>query len=232
MAAGQPRPVASSTAADIDQIAAILHRDARGHHPGVRGGLIDQLRRDQRDLPLGIQRPADRPDPIGHRLAIHRREGLEEGDQGRRVLIVQQRELLGGHEEQRRPIRLHPVADGALPIEVAEPRAHPAAPARQIGRIEERDRRDVDEDLTAEIGVVAPGAPGDRDRDVAAAGDRDGVGGDGERVTRHRPLPGEVAAGVAVERGPGQQQHGDNRPERPAGIAQDLPHGRWAPGDE
>jgi hypothetical protein len=116
------------------------------------------------------------------------------------------------------------MADGALPVEVAEPAAHPAAAAREVGRIEKRDRRNVDEDLSAVVVAVAPVAAGDRRGDVAAPGDRERIGGNGERVARDRPLPGEVAAGVPVERGPGEEQHGDRSAEGVAGIAQDPSH--------
>src|SRR5512133_1449785 len=187
--------------------------------------VLHALRRDEHEITLGVQYAANRADAVLGRFAVHGRPRLEVGNERGEIFVLQELEFDGRHEEQGGPVGLDAVPNSALPVEIGQLAADASLATRQVGGVQARHRRHVDELATAEVRAVAVDALAQRHRDVLTADERERVGGDDDRVTGDVVFPVDAALRVDVQRTAGDDEQDHDNADAPRGCAEELLHG-------
>ena len=101
----------------VGKVLPIRGRDAHLRRQRSRRIMRDQFRGDERDRGNqshhGSSGPGDR---AGWQIVVHRARALDESDHSPQILIAQEIELGGWHEQQRSPVRADSVADRPCPV--------------------------------------------------------------------------------------------------------------------
>ncbi|MEZ4279257.1 MAG: hypothetical protein R3F21_06510 [Myxococcota bacterium] len=229
--------VADATAADLDEIGAVVgtrdrardpaRRIARSerrarrpgdlHRPGTRllplafpGQRRHLLRGDQIGRePRRHDRARQPPRPFGRYRPIHGRHLPDVGDDRREIVVREVGEAGRGHEQERAAVRRNALPQGRDPIRVAIVAGDAALPSRQVRGVEPTDQRIVGHLASGEIGAMTVGALGDDRDEMAAPLEQRRIGREGEARGRCRiPMPPvQPLLAARVDRDDDQSDH-------------------------